>query len=197
MDERLRRESAAQLVDLDFPGYGIGGLSVGEPKDLFYAMLAVSAAALPADKPRYLMGVGAPEDLFEAVSNGVDMFDCVLQTRLGRNGALFTRAGRINIRNARFGEDDGPIDRTCSCSTCRTFSLAYLHHLFRCEELLAYRLASLHNVQWTIALVEEMRERIRQGDFGSFRHDFLSSYRPADATVREEQRRRWAASRQR
>lgn len=191
----LRQESAAQLVELDFPGYGIGGLSVGEPKPLFYEMLAVSAAALPHDKPRYLMGVGAPEDLFEAVSNGVDMFDCVLQTRLGRNGALFTRSGRITIRNARFRRDQGPIDPWCDCYTCRTFTLAYLHHLFRAQELLAYRLASLHNLRWTIKLVEEMRQAIRAGAFRQYRDDFLRGYTPPDAAVRHEQRARWLAGR--
>lgn len=195
MYEDLRRESAAQLVDLDFPGYGIGGLSVGEPKELFYRMLAISAAALPSGKPRYVMGVGAPEDLFEAVLNGVDMFDCVLQTRLGRNGGLFTRSGRINIRNARFREDDGPIDSTCDCYTCRTFTLAYLHHLFRTEELLAYRLASLHNIRWTIKLVEEMRVAIRHGAFRELRARFLAGYRTTDAATREAQRVRWTEAR--
>lgn len=197
MYAELRRESAAQLVDLDFPGYGIGGLSVGEPKPLFYEMLAVSAAALPNAKPRYLMGVGAPEDLFEAVSNGVDMFDCVLQTRLGRNGALFTRAGRVNIKNARFRTDPGPIDPTCDCDTCLTFTRAYLHHLFRAEELLAYRLASLHNLRWTIKLVQEMREHIRAGTFAAFRQDFLAGYAAPDSAVRDEQRTRWMAARAR
>ena len=191
----LRMESAAGLVELDFPGYGIGGLSVGEPKDLFYEMMAVSAAALPRTKPRYVMGVGAPEDLFEAVSNGIDMFDCVLQTRLGRNGALFTRAGRINIRNARFKTNRDPIDPTCDCYTCRTFTLAYLHHLFRAEELLAYRLASLHNLRWTVKLVEEMRERIRAGTFSSFHREFVAGYVTVDESVREQQRARWKAAR--
>jgi queuine tRNA-ribosyltransferase len=197
MHRHLREESARQLVALDFPGYAIGGLSVGEPKELFYAMLRVSASSLPAEKPRYLMGVGAPEDLFEGVANGVDMFDCVLQTRLGRNGALFRRSGRVNIRNARFREDPGPIDPWCDCYTCRTFSLAYLHHLFRAEELLAYRLASLHNLRWTIKLMEEMRGAIRAGTFGAFREGFLESYTPPDTTVRDEQRAKWVAARQR
>ncbi|HLJ67914.1 MAG TPA: tRNA guanosine(34) transglycosylase Tgt [Chloroflexota bacterium] len=191
----LRRESAGQLTELDFPGYGIGGLSVGEPKDLFYEMLAVSAASLPAERPRYVMGVGAPEDLFEAVANGVDMFDCVLQTRLGRNGGLFTRTGRLNIRNARFREADEPVDPTCDCETCRTFSLAYLHHLFRTEELLAYRLASVHNVRWTIKLVEEMRDAITAGTFSALRREFVAGYTPPNPAVRDEQRARWLASR--
>jgi queuine tRNA-ribosyltransferase len=195
MYAHLRRESAAQLVDLDFPGYAIGGLSVGEPKPLSYEMMAVSASALPASKPRYVMGVGAPEDLFEAVAHGIDLFDCVLQTRLGRNGALLTRSGRLNIRNARFRDDPNPIDLWCDCTTCQTFSLAYLHHLFRCEELLAYRLASLHNLRWTIKLVEEMRTAIGAGTFATFQSDFLAGYTPPNATMREEQRRRWIAAR--
>jgi queuine tRNA-ribosyltransferase len=191
----LRTESASGLVALDFPGYAIGGLSVGEPKALFYEMMAVAAAALPSQKPRYVMGVGAPEDLFEAVATGVDMFDCVLQTRLGRNGALFTRSGRINIRNARFKTDPRAIDSTCDCYTCRTFTLAYLHHLFRAEELLAYRLASLHNLRWTIKLVEDMRARIRAGTFTAFHREFLAGYAAADESVREQQRARWVAAR--
>jgi queuine tRNA-ribosyltransferase len=194
MYPHLREESVRQLASLDFPGYGIGGLSVGEPKDIFYAMVAVSTPALPAHKPRYLMGVGAPEDLFEAVRNGVDMFDCVLQTRLGRNGALFTRTGRINIRNARFKEDTGPIDPWCDCYTCANFTLAYLHHLFRAEELLGYRLASLHNVRWTLKLVQDMREAIRESRFLAYRDEFLAGYRPPDSAVRQEQRAKWAAS---
>lgn len=196
MYPHLREESARQIVDVGFPGYAIGGLSVGEPKPLFYEMMAVSAAALPWEKPRYVMGVGAPEDLVEAVDNGVDMFDCVLQTRLGRNGALFTLDGRVNIRNARFARAEGPIDPWCDCYTCRTFSLAYLHHLFHTEELLGYRLASLHNVRWTIRLVETMRARIREGTFAAFKQEFTERYRPPNAEVREEQRRKWVAARQ-
>ncbi len=191
MYAHLRRASAESLVALDFPGYGIGGLSVGEPKALFYEMLHVSAAVLPTSKPRYVMGVGAPEDLFEAVAAGVDMFDCVLQTRLGRNGSLFTRSGRINIRNARFTADAGPIDPTCDCYTCRTFTLAYLHHLFKAQELLAYRLASLHNLRWTISLVEEMRRHIEAGTFAQFHRDFVGGYTTVDETVRDDQRARW------
>ncbi len=194
MYPHLREESARQLSALDFPGYAVGGLSVGEPKDIFYAMTAISARALPAHKPRYLMGVGAPEDLFEAVKCGVDMFDCVLQTRLGRNGALLTRSGRINIRNARFREDPGPPDSWCDCYTCRHFTLAYLHHLFRADELLGHRLASLHNVRWTIKLVEEMRDAIRAGSFAAYHQSFLAAYTPPDGTVRDEQRASWAAA---
>jgi len=194
MYANLRRESASQIVAFDFPGYAIGGLSVGEPKAMFYEMMGVSALALPEDKPRYVMGVGAPEDLFEAVTSGIDMFDCVLQTRLGRNGALFTRDGRVNIRNARFRSDERPVDPWCDCYTCHTFTSAYLHHLFRAEELLAYRLASLHNVRWTIKLVEEMRASIRQGVFLEFRDAFLRNYRVVNEVVRVEQRAKWTAA---
>lgn len=197
MYPELRRESAAHLVELDFPGYGIGGLSVGEPKSVFYEMLAVSAHALPTSKPRYVMGVGAPEDLFEAVLNGVDMFDCVLQTRLGRNGALFTRTGRINIKNSRFREDRGPIDPACDCYACATFTLAYLHHLFRAEELLAYRLGSLHNLRWTVKLVQEMRMHVQAGTFAAFRANFLAGYARPDAMAQEEQRKRWVVAQDR
>jgi len=195
MYAHLRRESAEQMVALGFPGYGIGGLSVGEPKPLFYEMMTASASCLPEDRPRYVMGVGAPEDLFEAVANGIDMFDCVLQTRLGRNGGLLTRAGRLNIRNARYRTDSGPIDPWCDCETCRTFSLAYLHHLFRTEELLAYRLASLHNIRWTIKLVEGMRQSIRDGGFAAYRASFMEGYTPPSVELREQQRGKWAKSR--
>ncbi|GAC1625252.1 MAG: tRNA guanosine(34) transglycosylase Tgt [Chloroflexota bacterium] len=195
MYSSLRLESARQIVDIGFPGYAIGGLSVGEPKSLFYEMLAVSASVLPFSQPRYVMGVGAPEDLFEAVLHGIDMFDCVLQTRLGRNGALFTRDGRINIRNARFRQDQNPIDPSCDCYTCRTFTLAYLHHLFRSEELLAYSLASLHNIRWTIKLVEDMRAHIRAGTFAEFRRYFLAAYALPDESVRAEQRSKWVSAR--
>jgi queuine tRNA-ribosyltransferase len=140
------------------------------------------------------MGVGAPEDLLEAVRNGIDMFDCVLQTRLGRNGALLTRTGRINIRNARFREDAAAADPWCDCYTCRHFTLAYLHHLFRTEELLGHRLASLHNVRWTIKLVKEMRDAIEVGSFADYREAFLAEYTPPDSSVRGEQRAKWAAA---
>lgn len=193
----LRSESAQQLVDLDFPGYGIGGLSVGEPKTVFAEMLAVSASALPIDKPRYVMGVGAPEDVFAAVAEGVDMFDCVLQTRLGRNGGLFTAAGRVNIDNARFRGNQDPIDRDCDCYTCRTFSLGYLHHLFKARELLAYRLASLHNVRWTIKLIEHMRHAIRANEFVGFRNQFLASYALPDTIRRDDQHNRWQLAQER
>ncbi len=191
----LRRRSAAAIAALDFPGNAIGGLSVGESKALTWPMLEASVSALPEAKPRYLMGVGSPEDLVEGVRRGVDLFDCVLPTRLARNGALFTPDGRVNIRAARFAAQDAPLDPDCDCSTCRTFTAAYLHHLFRCEELLGYRLATVHNLRFLIRHMERMRAAILAGGFDAYAETFLARYRTVDETVREEQRRRWTAAR--
>jgi queuine tRNA-ribosyltransferase len=187
----MRRESAEALVSLDFPGYAIGGLSVGEPKDLMYPITRETAALLPADKPRYLMGVGSPEDLVECVSCGIDMFDCALPTRIARNGALFTNKGRANIRNARFKKQDQPIDPHCNCYTCRTFSAAYLHHLFKCEELLGYRLTTIHNLRFILSLMEQMRSRIIEGTFAEFRDDFMAKYKPVNDEIRTAQKAKW------
>ncbi len=175
----LRKESAEYLVSLDFPGYAIGGLSVGEPKDLMYLVARETAGLLPLDKPRYLMGVASPEDLVECISCGMDMFDCALPTRIARNGALFTRHGRANIHNSRFKTQDRSVDPDCDCYTCRTFSAAYLHHLFKCEELLAYRLATIHNLTFILRLMEEMRRAIIEGSFLKFKESFLANYKPA------------------
>lgn len=191
----LRRASARFIAELGQPGCAIGGLSVGESKTLTWPLLEASIAELPTSKPRYLMGVGSPEDLIEGVARGVDLFDCVLPTRLARNGALFTPDGRVNIRNARFATLDAPLDPTCDCPTCRTFSAGYLHHLFRCEELLAYRLATLHNLRFLLRLMEEMRAAILAGRFTSFAADFRARYRIVDEAVRLEQRARYAARR--
>ena len=174
--ESLRRNSAEGLAALDFPGYAIGGVSVGESKEEMELAVAWSTAVLPAEKPRYLMGVGAPEDLLAAIAYGVDMFDCVLPTRNARHGNLFTSEGRLNIKNARFARDPGPIDEKCDCPTCRTYSRAYLHHLFRTGELLALRLNTLHNLSFMIQLAARAREAIRNGAFGPFRRAFLQSY---------------------
>ena len=181
----LRQQSAETLTGLGFPGYAIGGLSVGESKTEMYAMLDVTAPLLPAEKPRYLMGVGAPEDLLESVARGIDLFDCVLPTRLARNAALFTRQGRINLRNARFGQDPAPAEANCGCYTCRHFSLAYLHHLFRAEELLGYRLATIHNVHFLLELMREMRGAIGEGRFAEFKEGFLGGYRVIPEERRE------------
>ena len=188
----LRRWHARELAALDAPGYSIGGLSVGESKDAMWAMTEVVTAELPVDRPRYLMGVGSPEDLVNAVARGVDMFDCVLPTRLGRNGALFTRDGRRNIRNAVFREQPTPIDQSCDCLTCRRFSMAYLHHLFRNDELLGYRLATIHNIRFLIRLAEEMRTAILAARFDDYASEFLGRYRPVDERVRAEQKAKWA-----
>ncbi|HFD39797.1 MAG TPA: tRNA guanosine(34) transglycosylase Tgt, partial [Anaerolineae bacterium] len=174
----LRRQSARFLVDLDFPGYAIGGLSVGESKGQMYAMLDVTTPLLPADKPRYLMGVGAPEDLLEGVARGVDLFDCVLPTRLARNAALLTRRGRLNIRNARFERDPAPIEEGCGCYTCRHFSRAYLRHLFKAGEILAARLATIHNVHFLLQLMRDIRAAIAADRFPAFKAEFLAVQSP-------------------
>jgi len=167
MHEDLRDESLAGLVDIGFDGYAIGGLSVGEPKEDFQRILAYSAPRLPGDKPRYLMGVGTPEDLVHAVSRGVDMFDCVMPTRNARNGHLFTRYGDIRIKNARYRDDLRPLDETCACHCCRNFSRAYLHHLFRCNEILAARLHTTHNLHYYQVLMQELREAIAAGQLAA------------------------------
>ena len=173
---QLRRDSAAFLTSSGFPGYAIGGLSLGEPKEVMLSILEETVACLPEDKPRYLMGVGSPEELLECVARGVDIFDSAFPTRVARNGALFTSSGRCNILNARFREWEEPVDAGCDCYTCGNFSAAYLHHLFRCEELLAYRLATIHNLRFIIRLMEQIRDSISDASFPAFRKDFLARY---------------------
>ncbi|HEY9238921.1 MAG TPA: tRNA guanosine(34) transglycosylase Tgt [Burkholderiaceae bacterium] len=168
MFENLREESLAQLVELDLPGYAIGGVSVGEPKPLMQRIVAHTPHRLPAHKPRYLMGVGTPEDLIEGVEGGVDMFDCVMPTRNARNGHLFTRFGDLKIRNARHKTDESPPDMTCACQTCTNFSRAYLHHLDRCNEMLGPMLASIHNLHYYVNLMREVREALDAGAFAAF-----------------------------
>ncbi|HMS03853.1 MAG TPA: tRNA guanosine(34) transglycosylase Tgt [Gemmatimonadaceae bacterium] len=173
----LRQASAAAIRDVgDWVGYGIGGLSVGEAKPDMYAMLDVTDAALPTDRPRYLMGVGFPEDLIEGVARGVDLFDCVAPTRMGRTGAFFTPDGRRNIRNARFRLAEGPLDPTCDCATCRRFSTAYVRHLFISEELLGLRLLSLHNVHFLVSLMRSARAAVLDGTFPGWSRDWLARY---------------------
>ncbi len=195
--EDLRRCSAEHLVSLDFPGYAVGGLSVGESKRDMYRTLSLTTPLLPSDKPRYLMGVGSPEDLVEGVARGVDMFDCVLPTRIARNGALFVSTGRANVYTSRFRDLDGPVEDGCDCYTCATFSAAYLHHLFKARELLAYRLATLHNLRFVLRLMEHMRAAIAEGRFEAFRSQFLGRFVPPDERTRVEQKAKWEASRQR
>ncbi|MBE3578181.1 MAG: tRNA guanosine(34) transglycosylase Tgt [Limnochordales bacterium] len=173
----LRERSVNQLVALDFPGYAIGGLSVGEPKSEMYATLAWTTKLLPVTRPRYLMGVGAPEDLVEGVARGVDMFDCVLPTRIARHGSILTRDGRLPIRNARYARDLGPPDPDCDCYVCRNYSRAYLRHLFAANEVLGLRLASYHNLAFLLRLMAEMRDALREGRFEEYRAGFFARYR--------------------
>jgi len=177
MFETLREESLASLVELDLPGYAIGGVSVGEPKEAMQRIVAHTPHRLPDAKPRYLMGVGTPEDLVEGVAAGVDMFDCVMPTRNARNGHLFTRFGDLKIRNARHKSDERPLDPTCTCPTCGGFSRAYLHHLDRCGEMLGPMLASVHNLHYYVNLMREVREALDAGTFAAFAQRFAQDRR--------------------
>ena len=195
----LRIESARTIAALDFPGNAIGGVSVGESKEECWRVTGLVAPLLPAHKPRYLMGVGSPEDLVEGVARGVDMFDCVLPTRIARNGTLLTDAGRVTITRAALREQEAPVDPTCDCYTCLNYSAAYLHHLFKAEELFGYRLASIHNLRYMARLSARMRDAILEGRYGEWRRTFLAGYRVADESKRHEQRAKreaaWAAVR--
>lgn len=193
--EDLRLHSAAFLTQLDFPGYAIGGLAVGETKEEMYATLDFTCPALPADRPRYLMGVGTPEDIIEAVFRGVDFFDCVLPTRIARNGQLFTPDGRMNMRNAQYAEDERPVQEGCQCYTCRTFTRAYLRHLYKAGEISALRLGTIHNVTFMLSLMREVRAAIAAGRFGEFRSLFLARFRITDQATRHAQRELRAAAR--
>ena len=173
--EGLRERSAAELVALDFPGYAIGGVSVGEPPDAIARMARFTADRLPEEKPRYLMGVGRPEDLVEAVAAGVDLFDCVLPTRNARNGTLFTSEGRVNIKREEYRADPRPLDPACGCETCTSYSRAYLRHLFVSNEILASRLNTIHNLTYYLALMASMREAIARDALAEFRGSFLAS----------------------
>lgn len=186
----LRQASAEFLTRLDFAGYAIGGLAVGETKPEMYATLDRTCPALPGDKPRYLMGVGAPEDIVEAVYRGVDLFDCVLPTRIARNGALLTPQGRINLRNAQYAEDPHPVQEGCDCYTCRTFSRAYLRHLYKAREVNALRFGTIHNVHFMQNLMREIREAIAQDRYEEYRAGFLAGYEISDQVVRHAQRQR-------
>jgi queuine tRNA-ribosyltransferase len=182
MFEHLREESLAQLVEMDFPGYAIGGVSVGEPKPEMLRIMAHTPHRLPAHKPRYLMGVGTPEDLVEGVAQGVDMFDCVMPTRNARNGTIFTRYGDLKIRNAKHRSDERPLDETCTCHACAGtsgvakgaggFSRAYLHHLDRCGEMLGPMLTTIHNLHYYLSLMAEIRAALEAGTFTEFRAQF-------------------------
>jgi queuine tRNA-ribosyltransferase len=185
MHERLRDESLAGLVDIGFDGYAIGGLSVGEPKQDMRRILAHTAPRLPSGAPRYLMGVGTPEDIVEAVALGIDLFDCVLPTRNARNGWLYTRNGDVKIRNARHRADTGPLDPSCGCYTCRNFTRAYLHHLQKVNEILGARLNTLHNLHFYLTLMRELREAIARGALSEYAAAFRAGRASAAADEAE------------
>jgi queuine tRNA-ribosyltransferase len=182
-DEGLRRRAVDETVGLGFDGYAIGGMAVGEPKPMMYDLTELTAGRLPGDRPRYLMGVGKPEDLVESVARGVDMFDCVLPTRNARNGQAFTGDGPLTIKQARYARDPAPLDADCGCYTCRTFSRAYLRHLFIAGELLVFRLLSLHNISFFLSLMAAMRDAIERGVFGPFRTRFFARYAVSSAEI--------------
>ena len=191
----MRDESARAISAIPFHGYAVGGLAVGENKEDMYRFTGQVADVLPEDKPRYLMGVGSPEDLVEGAARGIDMFDCALPTRVARNGSLFTPEGRVDITKARYAEQQGPLDETCDCYTCRDYSAAYLRHLFRAKELLGLRLASIHNLRFVLALMERIRASILEKRFDAFRRDFLDRYQPANEAARQAQKEQWLQTR--
>jgi queuine tRNA-ribosyltransferase len=176
MYEDLRAQSAREITSLDFPGYAIGGLSVGEPKDIMNEVLEHTTPLLPQHKARYLMGVGSPDALLDGVIRGIDMFDCVLPTRIARNGTTMTSEGRLVVRNAKFARDYGPLDPKCDCYTCRNYSRAYIRHLIKCEETFGFRLTSYHNLYFLLKLMENIREAIRQDALLDYRNQFFEEY---------------------
>ena len=193
--EDLREESARRISSIPFQGYAIGGLAVGESKAQMYKTTGMVSALLPCVKPRYLMGVGSPEDLVECVAQGVDLFDCVLPTRLGRNGAWWTRRGRLDITNRRYMEQTLPLEEDCDCYACRHFSAGYIWHLFKAKELLGARLASIHNLRFIMRLMADMRQAITDGRFDQFRREFNSNYKPTDEAARQAQKEKWIKAR--
>jgi queuine tRNA-ribosyltransferase len=193
VDAELREQSARFLIGLDLPGYAIGGLSVGESKKEMHAMLDVVTPLLPEDKPRYLMGVGSPEDLFEGVTRGIDMFDCVLPTRIARNAGLFTTEGRINLRNAQYADDPAPIEPACDCYTCQRYSRAYIRHLLKAKEIFGLRLTSIHNLRFLVRLMEQIRHAILDGTFNELQQTFLENYPIIPHHVRQAEQARYRA----
>lgn len=190
-EPELRKESARVIGNLPFPGLSIGGLSVGEPKAKMWEMLNYVTPELPRNKPRHILGVGSPEDLVIGVGLGMDMFDCVLPTRVARHGGLFTSTGRVSIKTSRFRNARGPIEEGCDCYTCQHYSAAYVHHLARAEEQLYYRLGSIHNIRFMLHLASQLRASIIAGTYPAFRDEFLTHYVPASERIREEQREKW------
>ena len=179
--EELRRQSAQAIVDLDFDGYAIGGVSVGEPEEEIFRAVESSEPSLPREKPRYAMGLGTPPQLLEMIGRGIDMFDCVLPTRLARNGTAFTPTGTLNLKNAEFARDRRPIDDDCECMSCREFSRGYIRHLIKAEEILGLRLITLHNLHFYLDLMRQAREKVDKGIFDEFRSEFVSNYRTRDS----------------
>ena len=190
----LRERSASNITSLGFDGYAYGGLSVGEEKKLMIDAQSSMYKLLPEDKPRYLMGVGSPDDLVRAVRFGFDMFDCVLPTRIARNGSLFTDDGRLNIFNSQYKAKDSPIDQNCKCYSCKNYSLAYIQHLFKSKELLGYRIASIHNLAYLFNLMQRMNIAIKNSDFTEFAEHFLNSYKRTDPYVQNQQKEKWIKS---
>jgi len=176
MDKELRRQSAEELLELDFPGYAVGGLSVGEPKDIMNEVLEYTTPLMPKHKPRYLMGVGSPDDLFEGVLRGIDMFDCVLPTRIARNGTCMTSVGKVVVRNATYMKDYEPLDPNCSCYTCRNYSRAYIRHLIKCDEVFGIRLTTIHNLSFLIDMMTNIRKAIEEDRLLEYRNAFYESY---------------------
>ena len=183
----LRQKSADFLSSLNLPGYAIGGLSVGETKEKMYPTVEITSQLLPIDKPRYLMGVGSPEDLVEGVVRGIDMFDCVLPTRVARKGAMYTKYGRRNVTRSEYKISDDSFDADCDCYACNHFSAGYIHHLFKAKEYLAYRLASIHNLRFLMQTMADLREAIQQGLIKEYRETFWENYQPADQSARTNQ----------
>ena len=181
----VRKTSAETLVRMDFPGYAIGGLSLGEPKTTTFEMVELCVSHIPEEKPRYLMGVGTPEDMVEAIARGIDMFDCVLPTRNARNASLFTRSGKLIIKNSSYAEDFSPVDRDCRCSTCRNYSRAYLRHLFNTGEVSALRLATIHSLSFYMDLMRMAKDAILQNCFSEWRKEFLSKYQSTETKDEE------------
>ena len=191
----MRDESANRIMSIGFDGYAVGGLAVGEGKSPMYDVTEQMGRLLPDDRPRYLMGVGSPEDLLECVDRGMDLFDCALPTRVARNGGLFTSKGRVDIKNRRYSKSPGPLEESCDCYTCRRFSVAFLHHLYKAKELLGLRLGTMHNLRFVLRLMEEMRSAIVAGTFEKLKESFLGCYQLTDQSARLAQKEAWMEER--
>ena len=184
----LRKQSAAELSDYELPGYSIGGLSVGETKEEMYPIVEITSKLLPLSKPRYLMGVGSPEDLVECVVRGIDMFDCVLPTRVARKGAMYTKYGRRNVTRAEYKDQNSSFDPDCDCYSCTNFTAGYIHHLFKAKEYLAYRLASIHNLRFLMSIMMDLRQAIQKGSIQKYRESFWENYQVSDQAARINQK---------